>query len=154
MSTTIPAQLLAAIKNRKFSAAGKLFAPGVDFQAWTNVGHWTANDGATVAKILEVWYSPGANSTIVDSNELPGARGTVTLELEVAWKLPPEDQVRMLRQVYLLTIKGDRITQARVYCPGIHMEFPEVDLEKQRRAKGIGGLKISTAPKMVASRAN
>jgi hypothetical protein len=34
------------------------------------------------------------------------------------------------------------------------MEFPEVDLEKQRRAKGIGGMKISTAPKMVASRAN
>jgi hypothetical protein len=153
LSNTVPAQLLAAIKSRKFSAAGKLFAHGVDFQAWTNVGHWTANDPSTVAKIIEVWYSPGANSTVIDSNETAGARGAATLELEVAWKLPPEDQVRVLRQVYLLTVKGDKITHARVYCPGMHMEFPEVDLEKQRRAKGIGGMKVSTAPKMVASRA-
>jgi hypothetical protein len=152
MPTSVPGQLLAAIKARKFSAISKLFAPGVDFQAWTPVGHWTASDGPTVAKIIEVWYSPGAGSVIVDSNETAGARGAATLELEVAWKLPPEDQPRVLRQVYLLTVKGDRITHARVYCAGLHTEFPDVDLEKQRRSKGIGGPKPSNAPKMVAAR--
>jgi hypothetical protein len=154
MSSTVPGQLLAAIKARKFTAISKLFAPGVDFQAWTPAGHWIANDGPTIAKIIEVWYTPGAGSTVVDSNEVAGAKGATTLELEIAWKLPPEDQTRMLRQVYLLTIKGDRITHARVYCPGLHMEFPEVDLEKQRRSKGIGGPKPSNAPKMVAARAS
>ena len=60
----------------------------------------------------------------------------------------------MLRQVFLLTIKSDRITRARVYCAGLHTDFPEVDLEKQRRNKGIGGPKPSNAPKMVASKAS
>ena len=126
----------------------------MDFQAWTPVGHWTANDGATIAKIIEVWYSPGAPpTTVIDSKEAVGAKGAAILELEASWKLPLEDQTRTLRQVYLLTVKGDRITHARVYCAGLHTEFPEVDLEKQRRAKGIGGLKTSNAPKMVAVRA-
>jgi hypothetical protein len=154
MASTVPAQLLAAIKARKFGSIAKLFAPGVDFQAWTPAGHWIANDGPTVAKIIEVWYTPGAGSVIVDSTESAGARGSAVMELEIAWKLPPEDQVRMLRQVYLLTIKGDRIVHARVYCPGLHMEFPEVDLEKQRRSRGIGGVKPSTAPRMVAAKVN
>jgi hypothetical protein len=154
MSTSVPAQLLAAIKSRKFTAVSKLFAPGVDFQAWTPAGHWIANDGPTIAKIIEVWYTPGAGSVVVDSNEVQGAKGAATLELEVAWKLPPEEQTRVLRQVYLMTVKGDRVTHARVYCPGLHTEFPEVDLEKQRRSKGIGGPKPSNAPKMVAARAS
>jgi hypothetical protein len=154
MSTSVPAQLLAAIKARKFTAVSKLFAPGVDFQAWTPAGHWIANDGPTIAKIIEVWYTPGAGSVIVDSAESAGAKGAATLELEIAWKLPPEDQTRVLRQVYLMTVKGDRVTHARVYCAGLHTEFPEVDLEKQRRSKGIGGPKPSNAPKMVAARAS
>ena len=66
MSTTIPGQLLAAIKARKFTAVSKLFSPGVDFQAWTPAGTWVASDGATIAKIIEVWYTPGAGSTIID----------------------------------------------------------------------------------------
>lgn len=154
MPSTIPAQLLAAIKARKFSAIAKLFAPGVDFQAWTPAGKWVASDGATVAKIIEVWYTPGAGSTIADTAETAGARGAVTLEFEISWKLPPEDQIRVLRQVYLLTVKNDRITRARIYCAGLHTDFPEVDLEKQRRNKGIGGPKPSMAPKMVAAKAS
>jgi hypothetical protein len=152
VASTVPSQLLAAIKARKFTSIARLFAPGVDFQAWTPIGKWTANDGSTVAKIIEVWYSPGTASQIIDRTETQGARGAATLEVEVAWKLPPEDQTRVLRQVYLMTVKGDKIVHARVYCAGLHTEFPEVDLEKQRRAKGIGGPKISTAPKMVAAK--
>ena len=51
--TTITGQLLAAIKARKFTQAARLFASDVDFKAWTNIGYWTANDPATVGKILE-----------------------------------------------------------------------------------------------------
>jgi hypothetical protein len=85
MSSTVPGQLLAAIKARKFTAVSKLFAPGVDFQAWTPAGHWIANDGPTIAKIIEVWYTPGAGSTVVDSSEVAGAKGATTLEMEIAW---------------------------------------------------------------------
>lgn len=137
MPSTVPGQVLAAIKARRFGTLSRLFSPQVDFQAWTPTGHWTATDGATAAKIVEVWYSPGAGSTVVYSNELQGARGAATLELEIAWKAQPDDQPRILRQVYLLTIKGDKITTARVYCAGLHTEFPEVDLEKQRRTRGL-----------------
>jgi len=154
MSTTIPGQLLAAIKTRRFGAISKLFSPGVDFQAWTPAGKWIASDGATIAKIVEVWYTPGAGSTIIDTIETAGTKGAVTLEFQISWKLPPEDQIRVLRQVYLLTVKNDRITRARVYCAGLHTDFPEVDLEKQRRNKGIGGPKPSNAPKMVAAKAS
>ncbi len=154
MPTSVPAQLLAAIKARKFTAISKLFAPGVDFQAWTPAGHWIAADGSTISKIIEVWYTPGAGSVVTESIETSGAKGSALLEFEISWKLPPEDQTRVLRQLYLLTVKGDRITHARVYCAGLHTDFPEVDLEKQRRSKGIGGLKPSNAPKMVAARAS
>lgn len=155
MSSSVPSQMLAAIKARKFSSLSKLFAPGVDFQAWTPTGHWAASDGTTVSRIIEVWYTPGANSTITFSNETAGSRGSAMLELEVTWKLPPDDQLRMLRQVYLLTIKGDRVTSARVYCAGLHTEFPEVDLEKQRRQRGIGGAKPAPAtPRAVAAKAS
>jgi hypothetical protein len=154
VASTIPGQLLAAIKSRKFPTAGRLFAPGCDFIAWNPSGRWVASDSATIAKIFEVWFSPGANSTIVDSNETAGPKGTATVEVEICWKLPPEEQTRVLRQVYLLTVKGDRITHARIYCAGLHTDFPEVDLEKQRRSKGIGGPKLSTAPKMVAAKVN
>lgn len=157
-TTTIPAQLLAAIKSRKFSSISKLFAAGVDFQAWTPVGHWVANDGTTASRIIEVWYTPGANSTVVYSNETSGAKGAATLEIEVSWKLPPEDQVRVLRQFYALTIKGDKIIHARIYCAGLHTDFPEVDLDKQRRSRGLGpaGTKpgqAAAAPRAVAAKA-
>lgn len=159
MSTnTIPAQLLAGIKARKFSSLSKLFAPGVDFQAWNPAGHWVASDGTTASRIIEVWYTPGASSTIVYSNETSGAKGTATLEIEVSWKLPPEEQVRVLRQFYALTIKGDKIIQARVYCAGLHTEFPEVDLDKQRRSRGLGpgvpgrpGAATAPAPRVAAA---
>lgn len=162
MSTTsIPAQLLAGIKSRKFSSLSKLFAPGVDFQAWNPAGHWVASDGTTASRIIEVWYTPGTNSTIVYSNETSGAKGAATLEIEVAWKLPPEDQVRVLRQFYALTIKGDKITQARVYCAGLHTDFPEVDLDKQRRSRGLGaaatgkpGGTTAPAPRIAAAKAS
>lgn len=139
MPGTIPAQLLAAIKGRRFPSIARMFATGVDFQAWTPAGHWTANDGATIAKIVEVWFSPvGAPSNITFSNETVGARGAAMLEYEIEWKVQPDDQPRVLRQIHLLTIKNDKIIAARVYCAGLHTEFPEVDLEKQRRSKGLG----------------
>ncbi|HYM16842.1 MAG TPA: hypothetical protein VEZ14_14920 [Dehalococcoidia bacterium] len=153
MPTTVPGQLLAAIKARRFTAIGKLFANPVDFQAWTPTGHWVAADATTVARIVEVWFSPGSGSQVVFSNEISGARGAASLELEITWKTPPDDQQRVLRQVYLLTVKGERIASARVYCAGLHTEFPEVDLEKQRRSKGIVAAKPA-APKAITAKAS
>ena len=150
MPSTVPGQLLAAIKSRKFSTAGKLFSNPVDFQAWTPTGHWVAEDPTTVARVIEVWYSPGSGSQVICSSETSGARGAATLECEVAWKTQPDDQQRTLRQVYLLTIKGDRIVTARVYCAGLHTEFPDVDLEKQRRSKGIIAAKPAAAKAVTA----
>jgi hypothetical protein len=86
-----------------------------------------------------VWFAPGVGSSIVWSNESSGKGGSATLEFEVAWKIPPDEQPRVLRQAYVLTIKGDKIAAARVYCAGLHTEFPEVDLDKQRRQKGLAG---------------
>jgi hypothetical protein len=159
---TIPSQILAAIKARKFHQLPKLFAPNIDFQAWTNSGHWVAEDNQTAAKIVEVWFSPGIGASNVDfSHETAGAKGAATLEYEVSWKLPDE-QVRVLRQVYLMTIKDDRVNYVRVYCAGPHTEFPEVDLEKMRKAKGLTGNKAGSgststptppAPRAVAAKA-
>jgi hypothetical protein len=153
MPNTIAGQLLAAIKARKFNSVARLFANPVDFQAWTPVGHWVAHDGTTAAKIIEVWFSPGSGSQVVYSNETSGARGAAGLELEIAWKAQPDDQPRVLRQVYLMTVKGDKIVSARVYCAGLHTEFPEVDLEKQRRAKGLAAAKPA-APKAATAKAS
>jgi hypothetical protein len=134
---TVTASIINAIKGRKFSGMSRLFTNPCDFQAWNPSGHWVAEDGTTAARIIEVWFSPGSNSTVTWSNETSGARGAATLELEVTWKAPPDDQIRVLRQAWLLTVKGDKIATARVYCAGLHMDFPEVDLEKQRRTKGL-----------------
>lgn len=154
MPNTVPGQLLAAIKGRKFTSVARLFANPVDFQAWTPTGHWVAEDGPTVSKIIEVWFSPGIGSQVVYSNETSGARGAACLELEIAWKTPPDDQQRVLRQVYLLTVKNEKIVSARVYCAGLHTEFPEVDLEKQRRSKGIIAAKPAAPVKAVAAKAS
>ncbi|MDE3095452.1 MAG: nuclear transport factor 2 family protein [Chloroflexota bacterium] len=138
MASSVPSQLLAAIKARRFTAVARLFAPDVQFEAWNPNGRWVAADPLTAARVIEVWFTPGSGSTVVWSNETNGARGAATLEFEMAWKAPPDDQPRTLRQVYLLTInKAGKIASARVYCPGLHTEFPEVDLEKQRRQKGL-----------------
>jgi hypothetical protein len=153
MPNTVPAQLLAAIKARKWTSVARLFANPVDFQAWTPSGHWVAEDGGTAAKIIEVWYTPGAGSTITLANETSGARGAATLEYEMTWKVPPDDQPRVLRQTFLMTVKGEKITQARVYCAGLHTEFPGVDLEKQRRAKGLA-LGKGPAPKGAPAKAS
>ena len=153
MPNTVPAQLLAAIRARKWTSAARLFANPVDFQAWTPVGHWLADDGGTVAKIIEVWFTPGAGSVVTFSNETSGPRGVATLELEITWKVPPDEQPRVLRQTVLMTVKGDKITQARIYCAGLHTEFPDVDLEKQRRSKGLAPGK-GPAPKVVAAKAS
>ena len=153
-TTTVPGALLAAIKARKFTSIGKMFASPVDFHAWTPAGHWVAEDAASVAKIIEVWFSPGAGSIITWSNETAGARGVATLECEIAWKTEPDDQGRILRQAYLLTIKNDKITAARVYCAGLHTEFPDVDLEKQRRSKGLVLGKPNMAPKAAVAKAS
>ena len=152
MAISVPGQLLAAIKARKFGTVAKLFAPQVDFQAWTPYGHWTASDPSTVAKIIETWYTPGAGSVVTFSTESANARSGV-LECEISWKIPPDEQLRVLRQVYLLTLKGEKITNARVYCAGLHTEFPEVDLEKQRRSKGLAGPKPPSSPKAVPAKA-
>lgn len=154
MATTVPGQLLAAMKARKFGTITKLYAPGVDFQAWTPAGHWVASDPTTAGRIIEVWFTPGISSTIVDSVETSGARGSATLEFEMTWKLQPEDQPRTLRQIHIMTIKGDRIIATRIYCAGLHTDFPEVDLDKQRRAKGLIAAKPGPATKAVAAKAS
>jgi len=153
MPNTVPGQLLAAIKARKFGTVARLFAPQVDFQAWTPSGHWVASDPSTVAKVIETWYTPGLGSVVTFTSETANARSAM-LECEVSWKIPPDDQIRVLRQVYLLTLKSEKITAARVYCAGLHTEFPEVDLEKQRRSKGLAGPKLPTTPKAVAAKAS
>ena len=154
MANTVPGQLLAAIKNRKFTTISRLFGPQTQFEAWTPAGHWVATDGQTVSKILEVWYSPGGPNTVVYANETAGARGLATLEIEVAWTTQPDDQPRILHQFWVLNVsKGGKIASARVFDPGLHTEFPEVDLEKQRRAKGIGGVKPTNAAKTISARA-
>ena len=153
MPNTVPGQLLAAIKARKFGTVARLFAAQVDFQAWTPSGHWVASDPSTVAKVIETWYTPGVGSAVTFTSETANARSAM-LECEITWKIQPDDQVRVLRQVYLLTLKGDKITAARVYCAGLHTEFPEVDLEKQRRSKGLAGPKLPTTPKAVAAKAS
>lgn len=150
MPSTVPALLLAAIKARRFNSVARLFASSVDFQAWTPTGHWTAQDPQTAAKIIEVWFTPGDGSVITWSNENSGARGSATLEFAIEWRTAPDDQPRVLRQAYLLTCKADKIVAARVYCAGLHTEFPEVDLEKQRRSKGLTGLKAGGPPPKVA----
>ena len=153
MASHVAAQLLNAIKGRKFPSVGRLCASGVDFQAWTPTGHWVANDGPTVAKIVEVWYSPGAGNQILHSNEAAIGRNSFLLEVEVTWKVPPDDQPRILHQVYMGTVKGDKIVQMRVFCAGLHTEFPEVDLEKQRRAKGLIAAKPLNSAKAVVVKA-
>ncbi|MDP9236481.1 MAG: hypothetical protein M3P30_03615 [Chloroflexota bacterium] len=153
MPNTVAGQLLAAIRSRKFSTASRLFATPVDFEAWTPSGHWVATDVATISKIIEVWFTPGAASTVTYSNETSGPRGAQILEHEIQWKIQPDDQIRVLRQVYLLTVKGEKIISARVYCAGLHTEFPEVDLEKQRRSKGLTAAK-PPSPKAIIAKAS
>ena len=153
-TTTVPAALLAAIKARKFTTVARMFAAPVDFHAWSPVGHWAAEDAQTVAKIIEVWFSPGAGSAITWSNETSGARGAATLEYEITWNTDPDEQGRVLRQAFVLTIKNDKIASARVYCAGLHTEFPEVDLEKQRRSKGLALGKPNVPPKAVVAKAS
>jgi len=154
MANSLAAQVLTAIKGRKFTSLGRLCAPGVDFAAWTPTGHWLASDGPTVAKIVEVWYSPGAGNQILHTNEATIGRNSFLLEIEVTWKVAPDDQPRILHQAYWITAKGDKITQMRVFCAGLHTEFPEVDLEKQRRAKGLSAAKPMAAAKAVAAKAS
>ena len=148
-SNTVPGKVLAAIKSRKFAQIARLCAPKVDFQGWTPTGHWTAEDGNTVAKIVEAWFSPGSGAnTVVWSNETANSKAA-TLEYEVSWLAQPDDQPRVLREAWFMTLKEGRITSARVYCAGLHTEFPEVDLDKQRRSKGLLGpapATKSTAP--------
>ena len=155
MPDTVTGTLLAAIKSRKFPTVGKMFASPVDFEAWTPSGHWTAPDGATIAKIVEVWFTPGAGSaSVVWSNEVAGSKSLAILEYELAWKNPPDEQPRVLRQAWLLSIKNDKIASARVYCAGPHTEFPDVDLDKQRRSKGLGAPKPPNSPRVVAAKAS
>jgi hypothetical protein len=154
MASTVPGQLLAAIKGRKFTSVARLFASGADFQGWTPSGHWIADEPSTIAKIIEVWFSPGAGSTVTWSNEVQSGKNSAALEFEITWRTEPDDQPRVLRQVYLMTIKNDKIVSARVYCPGLHTEFPEVDLEKQRRSKGLTGAKPLSNAKAITTKAS
>jgi len=154
---SVPAQLLAAIKARKFTSGAnsvaKLLTPDIHFEAWNNTGHWIADDPGTAARIIEVWYSPGTGpSTVAWSNETSTTKAG-TLEVEIHWIAPPDDQPRVLRQVYLMALKDGKISAMRVYCPGLHSEFPEVDLEKQRRQKGLSAAPAkpaAAAPRVTA----
>jgi len=144
---SVTAQLLVNIRTRKFTAIAKQFADDAEFEAWTPSGRWTASDARTAARIIEVWFTPGTGTVVQHSYEARIGRRTVLLECEIEWKLPSvsnaktgivfEGEPRVLRQVYLLTIKHGKITAARVYCAGLHTNFPDVDLEKQRRTKGL-----------------
>jgi hypothetical protein len=153
-SATFAGSLLTAIKGRKFSSIAKLFPAPVEFEGWTPTGHWVAQDGSTIAKIVEVWFTPGGTgTTVVWSNETT-SKGVTVLEYEVTWKTQPEDQPRALRQAWLLQMKGDKVVSARVYCAGPHTEFPDVDLDKQRRSKGLGAPKPPNSPRVVAAKAS
>jgi hypothetical protein len=156
MATTVPGQLLAAIRTRKFTHVARMFAPDVRFEGWTPAGHWVAEDATTAAKVIEAWFAPGNGvSTVTFSNEIAGARGLAILEFEMTWKAPPDDQPRALRQVYLMTIKAGKIAEAHVYCAGLHTEFPDVDIDKQRRTKGLAPMKPAAASgKVAAARAS
>jgi hypothetical protein len=168
MPNTVPGQLLAGLKSRRFSAIARLFAPDVDFQAWTPAGHWLAKDRATAAQIIEVWLTPGNACEVLHSEETSGAGGAATLECELAWHKPANwgvpmrgrpsngqpaspqvaldtDPLVVLRQLYLLTIKHDLITRARVYTPGPRAESPDVDLERQARASGLAAAAPATS---------
>ena len=155
--TSVPGMLLAALKARKFTSGtnsvAKLFASDVQFEAWNNAGHWAAEDPVSAARIIEVWFTPGSGpSTVVWSAETANAK-SATLEAEIHWIAPPDDQPRVLRQIYLMTLSKDRkIASMRVYCPGLHTEFPEVDVEKQRRQKGLAATppKPQAAPRVAA----
>ena len=50
--------------------------------------------------------------------------------------------------------KDGKITSARIYSAGLHIDFPDVDLEKQRRQKGLAGPKMSNSPKVITSKAS
>jgi hypothetical protein len=144
---SVTSQLLANIRARKFTAIARQFADDAVFEAWTPSGRWVASDARTAARIIEVWFTPGTGSVVQHSYVARAGRGMVLLECEIGWKLPSisnvktgvvfEGEPRVLRQVYLLTVKNEKITAARVYCAGLHTTFPEVDLEKQRRTKGL-----------------
>jgi hypothetical protein len=127
-----------------------------------------ANDRATVAQIIEVWLTPGDGYEVLHSEETSGAGGAATLECELAWHRPAHwgvpmrgrpsngqpaspqvaldtDPLVVLRQLYLLTIKHDLITRARVYTPGPRAESPDVDLERQARASGLAAAAPATS---------
>lgn len=141
----IAGKLLGCIRSRRFKAIARICAPDIEFHAWTPTGHWSASDGRVVATIIETWFSPGAESQVTyEATTI--RRDTVALECEIAWVVraaprakfpdPPPDP-RVLRQVYLLTVRKGAITGARVYCAGLHTAFPPVDLERLRCAKGL-----------------
>jgi hypothetical protein len=144
---SVTAQLLTNIRARKFSAIARLFADDAEFEAWTPSGRWAASDPRTAARIIEVWFTPGTGTVVQHSYVARAGRGMVMLECEIGWRLPSasnaktgvviEGEPRVLRQVYLLAIKSGKITTARIYCAGLHTNFPDVDLEKQRRTKGL-----------------
>jgi hypothetical protein len=152
MAETVPGKILAAIKGRKFAALSKLFSAKSDFQAWTPSGRWVAEDAATIAKIVEVWFTPGAGNTTIDWSAETSSTKTATLEYEVSWKAPPDESTRILRDAWFLTLAKDgKIAAARIYSAGLHIEFPDVDLDKQRRQKGLAGPKMSNSPKVITS---
>lgn len=151
---SVPSKVLSAIKNRKFPTVGKLFTTKCDFQAWTPSGRWVAEDASTVGKILEVWFTPGAAPMTVSFSTETSTAKSATLEYEVSWKIPTDDLPRVLRDVWIMTLKDGKIASARVYSAGLHIDFPDVDLEKQRRQKGLAGPKISNSPKVITSKAS
>ena len=141
----IAGRLLNCIRSRRFKAIARICARDIEFHAWTPTGHWSASDGRAAATIIETWFSPGAGSQVTyDATTI--RRDTVVLECEIAWVVraapsakfpdPPADP-RMLRQVYVLTVKKGAITSAHVYCAGLHTAFPPVDLERLRRVKSL-----------------
>lgn len=155
MPDTVPGKILAAIKGRKFAALSKMFSTNCDFQAWTPSGRWVASDAATIAKIAEVWFTPGAGNTTIDWSSETATAKTATLEYEVSWHVPPDESLRILRDAWFMTLAKDgKIAAVRIYSAGLHIEFPDVDLEKQRRQKGIGGVKMSNSPKVITSKAS
>ena len=94
MTSSVPSQLLAAIKGRKFTSVARLFASQTEFEAWTNVGHWTAQDGQTAAKIIEAWYAPGAGSLRRRGRGLHRRRGHGCRRSDVGFFLEEERTVR------------------------------------------------------------